>query len=130
MLKLHHCAKKIRPATLNFVIKLFTQLDCQISYKPTDSTIWAMIEQDSLRFDIQFIEVDQEPQPTNIKKESHIAFLSEDPQQAIQQIQSWVESQGKKFIHGSWSQKEHYFDCPDVFVDFVIEIMHTSIVEG
>jgi hypothetical protein len=41
----------------------------------------------------------------------------------------WVESKGKQFESGSWSDREFYFDCPEVFVDFVVEIMHTSIIE-
>jgi hypothetical protein len=35
----------------------------------------------------------------------------------------------KNIIRGGWSEKELWFDLPDVFTNFVIEIMHTSIVE-
>lgn len=30
---------------------------------------------------------------------------------------------------GGWSEKEKWFDFTTLFVDFVIEIMHTSILE-
>jgi len=44
-------------------------------------------------------------------------------------IKKWVEGKGKSFKNGAWSAREFYFDCPDVFIDFVVEIMHKSVVE-
>jgi len=126
-LKLHHCAKRIAPGSLDFVMGLFNELECQESYRE-DGATWAMIEQDG-RMIVQLIETDQKPQKTNEKRNSHIAFLSDDPQAKIERIKNWTESQGKEFVKGEWSEKELYFDCPEVFIDFVIEIMHTSIID-
>lgn len=78
---------------------------------------------------VQFIETDQKPQSTEVKKNSHIAFLSDNPQGTISNLKKEIESKGIKFQQGSWSDKELYFDCPEIFIDFVIEIMHPSIVE-
>lgn len=127
-LSLHHCAKRITPNSLEFVMDLFIQLQCKESYWDKGAR-WAMIEQAGKNMIVQFIETDQKPQDTNTKRNSHIAFISDNPTAEIEKIKNWVEGQGKQFIDGSWSDKEFYFDCPEVFVDFVIEIMHTSILD-
>ena len=127
-LKLHHCAKKITPNSLEFVMDLFYQLDCSESYWE-NSARWAMIEQKGHDTIIQFIETDQLPMVTKEKRNSHMAFLSNDPQRDISKIEEWISKQNKKVIVGNWSDKELYFDCPEIFIDFVIEIMHQSIVE-
>ncbi len=106
---------------------LFKQLGCEESYWELEST-WAMVEQNGSNI-IQFIETDQIPQNVEDKRNSHIAFLSDNPQKDVEAIKQWVNGQNQKFIIGQWSDKELYFDCPDVFIDFVIEIMHKSIVE-
>jgi len=64
-----------------------------------------------------------------LKRESHVAFISSDPKREMERIEKWIESQGKTCMADSWSDKEYYFDCPEVFVDFVIEVMHRSVVE-
>lgn len=127
-LSLHHCAKRIAPKTLEFVMELFKQLDCKESYWE-EGARWAMIEQSGKSMIIQFIETKQNPQEINIKRNSHVAFLSENPEKDIERIGSWIKTQGFKFESGSWSDKEHYFDCPEVFIDFVIEVMHKSVAD-
>lgn len=126
-LSLHHCAKRIAPNSLEFVMELFIQLDCRKWYWE-DGARWAMIEQEGKSMIVQFIETDQKPQATEEKRNSHIAFLSDDPKKDIAEMRAWIESKGFKCNDGAWSDREFYFDCPDVFVDFVVEIMHTSVV--
>ncbi len=126
--KLHHCAKRITPNNLEFVMDMFYQLGCHESYWEKGAC-WAMIEQHGSNTIIQFIETDQSPQATEEKKNSHIAFLSSDPQKDISMIKEWICKQNKEIKVGNWSDKELYFDCPNIFIDFVIEIMHKSIVE-
>ncbi|PJA46217.1 hypothetical protein CO174_00550 [Candidatus Uhrbacteria bacterium CG_4_9_14_3_um_filter_50_9] len=110
------------------MLELFEQLGCRVSYREEGAT-WAMVEQEGLRFDIQFIERDREPMALELKRESHVAFISSDPKREMERIEKWIESQGKTCMADSWSDKEYYFDCPEVFVDFVIEVMHRSVVE-
>ena len=123
-----HCAKRITPNSLEFIMGLFDQLGCRESYWE-DGARWAMIEQKESDIIIQFIETDQPPQTTEDKRNSHIAFLSEDPQKIVNLIKEWICKQNIKINVGKWSEKELYFDCPEIFIDFVIEIMHKSIVE-
>lgn len=127
-LKLHHCAKRITPKNLEFVMSLFDQIGCRESFWENGAR-WAMIEQKGGNTIIQFIETDQTPQPTEEKINSHIAFLSNNPQKDVSTIKEWICRQNKKIEIGKWNDKELYFDCPEVFIDFVIEIMHQSIVE-
>lgn len=123
---LHHSAKRITPGSLELIMDLFKQLGCRESYWETGAR-WAMIEGNNSI--IQFIETDQMPQKTDEKRNSHLAFLSRDPLKNIHEIQQWLDKKNIKTVTGQWSDKELYIDCPDLFVDFVIEIMHMSVVE-
>ena len=127
VLSLHHCAYRITPNNLEFVMELFTKLGCKESR--ARGARWRMIKQEGKDTIIQFHEIDQEPQDTEVKRNSHIGFLSDDPEKSVAYLKKWIEDKGIKTEDGSWSDKELYFDCPEVFVDFVVEIMHTSIVD-
>ena len=126
-LTLHHFAVRIASGSLDFVMGLFEQLGCKESYYE-DGASWAMFEQgDKI---IQLIETDQAPEETKTKSSSHIAFLSGDPKSDIEKMQKWAESRGQAFVGGQWSGRERYFDCPEIFIDFVIEIMDRTIIEN
>jgi len=128
-LELHHFSKRISNGSLEFVLDLFLQLDCKLFYRQ-DGARWAIIEPKDKDIKIQIIESDLKPLSTENKKNSHIGFISNNPQKEIQRIKKWTEKRNKKFVIGAWSDRELYFDCPDIFVDFVIEIMHRSILKG
>lgn len=128
-LTLHHCAKRIAPQSLEFVMELFAQLNCKESYHKPGAR-WAMAQQNGNGMILQFIGTAQKPQKMDVKKNSHIAFLSKNPEEDIAKIKKWVEGKGKSFASGAWSDREFYFDCPDVFVDFVVEIMNESVTKG
>ncbi len=126
-IKLHHFAYNIKPNTLELVIELLEQLNCTVSYREKNAR-WCTIEQKPIPIDIQFIETQQKTIPTKNKINTHIAFLTNDPQEYIKQIKKWTVNKNLKFTQGKWSDKELWFDLPDLFVNFVIEIMHTSVV--
>ncbi len=86
-----------------------------------------MIEQKPLQFDIQLIEVDASSVPPEEKKNMHIAFLSDAPQEDIAEIKKWAREKKLQFSQGQWSNKELWFDFPDIFTNFVVEILHTSV---
>ena len=127
---LHHFAYNLKPDTLEFAIELFKQLGCIISYRKKGAR-WCIVEQKQKQkqkpIGIQLIETKDKAISTKIKVSTHIAFLSNSPEDDIKKIKKWVESKNKKFVYGTWSNKEHWFDVPEVFTNFVIEIMHTSI---
>ena len=128
-LRLHHCSKRISQDSLEFVMALFEKLGCRQSFW-ADGARWAMIEQQGRDSIVQFIETDQPSQSTKEKRNSHIAFLSPDPRTDISEIAHWIAGQNRKVLTGQWSDREFYLDCPDVFIDFVIEIMDDKIVES
>ena len=82
-LALHHFAHRITAGSLEFVIELFEQMGFYVSYREKDAR-WAMIKQKSV--DIQLIETDDKPLQTEVKTNSHIAFLSDNPEKEIERI--------------------------------------------
>ena len=120
--KLHHFAYNIKPNKLAIVIELFEKLGCNLSYREGQSR-WCMIEQKPLLIDIQIIETKDKVVPIETKINTHIGFISNNPTKDIKEIASWAEDKKIKFKQGSWSEKELWFDLPDIFTNFVIEIM-------
>lgn len=126
--RLHHYCQNVTPGSLEKVIEMYTLLDLDVVYRPPKGTSWAMVGQKQLRFAIQISEVNEIPiADIDIKKRTHIAFISENPQKIVDAVREWARAKGFQFREGGWSPIERYFDLPDLFVDFVVEVMHTSI---
>ena len=125
--KLHHFAYNILPNTLENVLELFEKLGCSLDYRE-EGARWCMINQKPIPINIQIIETNDNPVPIEKKINTHIAFLSDTPKEDIEEIKKWAEGKGIEFRQGGWSDKELWFDFPKVFINFVVEIMHTSIV--
>ena len=126
--KLHHFAYNIKPNSLELVLEVLGKLGCTLSYREKDAR-WCMVEQKLIPIDIQIIETGDQSIPIKKKINTHIAFLSANPKKDIEKIRKWAENKNIKFRQGGWSDKESWFDLPDIFINFVIEIMHTSVVE-
>ncbi len=128
-LTLHHCAFNISSNKLELVLELFEKLGCSLTYRES-SARWCMVQQKSASVAIQIIEVEDKPIPNiDYKINSHLAFLSNTPKEDIMELEKWAQERNVAYKHGGWSEKEFWFDLPDIFVNFVIEIMHTSIME-
>jgi hypothetical protein len=126
--RLHHSAYKITKGSLEKVVEVFSLLGCTVTYRPEREYRWAMVGQAGLRYDIQLVETDEPSLPiTTSKIGTHVAFISDDPQAVIQKIEAWSKEYDIKFITDGWSDKERYVDLPELFINFVIEIMHTSV---
>ena len=126
--KLHHFAYNITPNKLELVLELLEKFGCKLNYREGNAR-WCIVQQKPIPTGIQIIETNDKPIPTKTKINTHIAFLSDTPKEDIEKIKQWSKSKGIEFKQGNWSDKELWFDLPDVFTNFVIEIMHTSIVE-
>jgi len=126
--KLHHFAYNVTPNSLELVLELLKKLGCTLTYRKKNAR-WCMIKQKPIPIDIQIIETKDQPISIENKTNSHIAFLSYTPKEDIKTIKKWSKDKNIKFRQGGWSDKELWFDLPDLFINFVIEIMHTSIVE-
>lgn len=126
--RLHHFAYNIKPNKLELALELFKLLGCNIAYRNGDAR-WCNIEQKPIPIDLQLIETIADSVPIEIKINTHIAFLSDNPTRDIEKIKEWSQDKNLKFQQGGWSDKELWFDLPDILNNFVIEIMHTSIIE-
>ncbi|MBP9701456.1 MAG: hypothetical protein KBD47_00560 [Candidatus Pacebacteria bacterium] len=128
--RLHHYCQNIKTGYLKDVIEMYSLLDFDIVYNPGEQAGWIMVGQKQLRFAIQITQVDDTPiADLDVKKRTHIAFLSDNPKEVVEKIRTWAETKGLEFRQGGWSDRELYFDLPDVFINFVVEVMHTSIEE-
>ena len=126
--KLHHYCQDIAIGHLADAVDMYKLLGFDIVYKPPGDERWIMVGQKQLRFAIQIAEVDDDSiDDIDTKRQTHIAFISENPADVIQVIKTWAKNKGFKFRQGQWSDIELFFDLPDIFINFVVEVMHTSI---
>lgn len=125
--QLHHGARRIVPNSLERLIEVFSLLGCKVTYREGNAR-WAMVGQENVDFDVQLVEVDETPIQTKSRISSHVAFISENPKAIIDKIEEWANKNNVKFTKGGWNEKELWFDLPDLFIDFVIEVMHKSVV--
>ena len=122
-MELNHFAYRIAPGSLEFVFDLFEQMNCSPGYKD-EILRWGLVRQGSTH--VQFIESGDAPLPSAAKENSHIGFLSADPAGEVERIREWAAGRGHELVVGGWSDKEYWFDIPDVFVEFVVEVMQAS----
>ena len=123
--QLHHFAYKIQPNTLETVIKLLEKLGCKVSYRKGQER-WCMISQD--KNIIQLIETEDTPINIETKTNTHIAFISQTPQEDIEKIKQWAKENNIEFRQGEWYEGAYWFDLPKMFSNFVIEIMDTKLL--
>ncbi len=127
---LHHYCQNITKGHLDDIVEMYKLLGFDVVYTP-ESKDWIMVGQPQLRFAIQITQVDDKPiEDVDVKKRTHIAFLSDNPQGVLDKVKAWAETKGIKYREGGWSDIERYFDLPAIFINFVVEVMHTSIEEN
>lgn len=128
--RLHHYSQQIVPESLEKVLEMYEILGCKVVYRPDGEFRWAMVGQEQLRFAIQIVETKSVPiESLELKRQTHIAFLSDNPQSVIDKIKVWAQSKSILIREGGWNNKELYFDLPEIFINFVVEVMHSSIEE-
>lgn len=121
---LHHFAYNISPNSLELVMKLFEKLGLVMCYRDGDAR-WCILEQAEIPVSMQVIETDDQIiEPIEKKMNTHVAFFSDSPAKDVDEIEKWCNEQGIKFRRGGWSEKELWFDLPDIFVNFVVEVMN------
>lgn len=88
-----------------------------------------MIEQKPTPIDIQIIEKDCKPIDIDSKINTHIAFISNKPKNDIERVKSWAKENNIEFRAGAWTDNEFWFDLPQIFQNFVVEIMDKSVID-
>lgn len=125
--RLHHYCQNIKEGYIDDVVEMYKILGLKITYIPPTKD-WIMIGQNGLKFAIQVAQAnDFSVEDIDVKSRNHIGFISENPQKIINKIKKWADNKGFRFRAGEWSDIEKFFDLPDIFIDFVVEVMHTSI---
>ena len=74
-------------------------------------------------FCIQFSEINEKPELSDNKQETHLAFSSKNPKEELIKIENWFKDNNIATKIGQWSEKELWIDCPLMFINFVIEIL-------
>lgn len=127
-MRFHHTAFRIRKGSLDRVERLFRHLGFETlerSVTERDAAIWMGPKGSNVV--VQFNEGDTPPPAIEQKTYAHLVFLDSDPKTATDDLARWIKGAGWSVRTGKWSDREHWLDCPDFFLDFVIEIMHPSV---
>lgn len=126
---IHHGAFRISRGSLQRVVELFQTLGFrEFERSVRDGEAAAYLGQSKVLFCIQVNEADAQDITFKQKLYSHIAFVSDDPRADRDALVSWCTTNDTKTTVGEWSDHELWIDCPDLFVDFVIEFLHSSML--
>lgn len=104
-------------------------MGCVVTHNATENGLdWCLVEQLPSPTKLQLIEIAVAPiSDLNKKINCHIAFTAKNPAKEMAELTAWAKDSQLKFISGQWSEKEMWFDLPEIFVNFVIEIIATSV---
>jgi hypothetical protein len=123
---LHHFAYNISPQMLDVTIKLFELLGLEVSFRFPSGKACNM-KSPGKDLEIQLIEKEHDVMLTPIRRTTHIAFLSNNPEQTIEKLKEWAEKNQQQHEVGKWSDVSHWFDLTEIFLNFAIEILDSSV---
>jgi hypothetical protein len=124
-MKLHHSAYKIAIGYSQLIQEFCEFMGAQLVWEGHDQgREIAMLFDNGFR--IQFSEINESPIVSKNKQEAHLAFLSASPQNDIKVLDKWFNEKKVNTRLGEWSDREHWIDCPEIFIDFVIEVFNTK----
>jgi hypothetical protein len=124
-MKLHHSAYKISVGYSQLMQDFCEFMGAKLAWEGHDQGREISMEFDN-KYRIQFSEIFESPVTTKNKQEAHLAFISSKPQEDILMLERWFKEKKVKTRLGKWSDREHWIDCPDIFIDFVIEVFNTK----
>src|SRR4051812_12965722 len=107
--RLHHYCQNIVKGHLGDAVELYELLGFDVVFTPDQDSSWIMVGQKQLRFAIQITEVADTPiSDINIKKRTHVAFISENPQFVLDKVEAWTQRKNLTFRQGGWSDTERF----------------------
>lgn len=121
-MKLHHCAYMIVHGNSSLMQDFCEFLGATLIWEGVDQGR-EIAMQFKNGFSIQFSEIHEPISKSSNKKETHFAFSSKNPVEDLKKIRLWFEQQNIIVKTGSWSETELWLDCPEIFINFVIEIL-------
>lgn len=125
-MELHHRSGQVARRHFDDACALFTDCLGFDQFVATDHM--AIFTQTGTGIDIQLICSDG-LDPQHGKHNSHLGFISSRPTEDRESIRQWSDDRGLATELGQWSDRELWIDLPDVFLDFVIEVMDRGILE-
>jgi len=120
-MKLHHCAYTITKGSSNLLQEFCESMGAKLIWEGKDQGREITMEFKN-KLSIQFSEINEKPLKSENKQETHLAFESESPKEEVENLTKWFEEKGIKTRKGKWSDIELWIDCPDIFINFVIEV--------
>lgn len=123
---LNHVANRLDSRYFETVVEMLKQKLGFIELRRTERSIW--LRQPGATVDLQFSRSETAERAAD-KLRSQIAFLSETPRAALEDLAAWAEAHGMAATVGAYSDREFYLDAPIAFVDFVVEAMRPELAD-
>jgi len=123
---LNHVANRLDSRYFETVVEMLKQKLGFIELRRTERSIW--LRQPGATVDLQFSRSETAERAAD-KLRSQIAFLSETPRAALEDLAAWAEARGMAATVGAYSDREFYLDAPIAFVDFVVEAMRPELAD-
>ena len=125
-MRFNHVANRLDSRYFETVVELFKVKLGFVELRRTERSIW--LRQPGTNVDLQFSRSDTAARDPD-KSRSQIAFLSETPRAALDDLVVWAVAHGMEASVGAYSDKEFFLDAPAAFVDFVIEAMTPDLAD-
>ena len=119
-MQLNHVANRVDMQFFETIVTMFQDKLGFVELRRTERAIW--LRQPGFNIDLQFCRSDSTARAED-RRLSQVAFLSDTPKAALEDLAAWLGAHGIEASVGSFSPKEFYLDAPTAFVDFVIEAM-------
>lgn len=125
-MQFNHVANRLEARHFETIVALFIEELGFVELRRTERSIW--MRQPGTNVDLQFnMSTEAERDPDKLR--SQVAFLSETPRQALEDLAAWLRQRGLEANVGAYSDREFYLDVPEALVDFVIEAMRPELAD-
>ena len=125
-MRFDHVAHRVDARHFEAVLELFATRLGFVLLRRTERAAW--LRQPGRDVDLQLSRSDAAQRDAD-KRRSQIAFLSEAPKVALDDLAAWCRTHGLTAEVGAYSDREFFLDLPDAFVDFVIEAMLPELAD-
>jgi hypothetical protein len=125
-MRLNHVANRLDSRHFETVVEMLKVKLGFVELRRTERSIW--LRQPGANVDLQFGRSDTTSRDQD-KIRSQVSFLSEAPEEALEDLSVWARAHGMEATVGRYSDKEFFLDAPVAFVDFVIEAMTPDLAD-
>lgn len=125
-MRFDHVAQRVAAPHFDAVLEMFTSRLGFALLRRTERAAW--LRRPGANVDLQLSCVAAAGQDAE-KRRSQVAFLSETPQAALEELAAWCRARGLAATLGAYSDREFFLDLPDAFADFVIEAMRPELAD-